>query len=249
MAKSDEAMGRWMLALLLTGCAGTATAQDDDEIDQSGWHGGAWLASSYDFRGVAQSQENPVGQGELSFQAKSGFYAAVWGSAVDYTAAGEADDGVDLEIDASLGWAGPIAARWSADLSLTRLMYPSSVEGVDYDYNELEAELWLDETWYAHVGYSNDVFNFGETGIYTSAGVEWGIAGTPYTVLASAGWYALDDAAGDSYGDFRAGVAGAHGALVWKVEYVDTVSYGERLIDALGEPSEREIVATIGLEF
>ena len=74
-----------------------------------------------------------------------------------------------------------------ADLQLIRYIYPSTNDGFDYDYNELIGKVgWNWATFM--VGYSNDVFNSDESGIYYNAAGEWGLPGE-FTLNAGIGYY------------------------------------------------------------
>jgi uncharacterized protein (TIGR02001 family) len=222
-----------------------------DEESDAGWHGGAWVVSDYVFRGVSQSQGAAAGQGELYYKLENGFYAGLWGSSVDFTGDADADDGVDFEVDPYIGWAFAIGETITADVLLIRQVYLDPVPGIDYDYNELDATLWFGDSWFVHTALSNDVFASGANGFYFSGGGEWSVTDA-LSVRAEVGWYDLDDAVGDSYGDWQ--LSGtytfARGVLLG-VAYTDTTSYGAANEDYVGSPGQADgrVVATIGVEF
>ncbi|MBP7158350.1 MAG: TorF family putative porin, partial [Thermomonas sp.] len=61
--------------------------------------GSVVATSDYVWRGVSQTQGNPALRLDVSVTHASGFYAGAWASNVDFTAAGEDDDGIDIELD------------------------------------------------------------------------------------------------------------------------------------------------------
>ena len=240
---------RYALAALLLASASLAQAQDEAEND-AGWHGTAWLTSDYVFRGVSQSQQRPAGQGELYYRFANGMYAGLWASSVDFTAGGDEDDGVDFELDPFLGWEFALNDFLSADVMLVRQVFVDPLPGVDYDYNELEAKLWLGEHWFAHLAWSHDAFASGEAATYVAGGCEIPLGESPLAFEAGAGWYDLDEVAGDGYGDWRIGLAATRGAFAARFALHDTVSYGSELEDFVGARNSagRRFVATLSFE-
>ncbi|MBK7205044.1 MAG: hypothetical protein IPH90_03160 [Thermomonas sp.] len=102
----------------------------------------------------------------------SGFYAGAWASNVDFTAAGEDDDGIDIELDPYIGWSGALGENAELDVSLTYVSYPGHLDGYDYAYTELEGVLTFADHFHVGLAYSPDIFNLGGHGIYGNAGVE-----------------------------------------------------------------------------
>jgi uncharacterized protein (TIGR02001 family) len=138
----------------------------------------ATLASDYVFRGVSQSQEDFVLQGELSVEHESGLYAGVWGSSVDFIpedASPLDEDDANVEIDIYVGYGFEISDQLAADISLTRYTYPGTNDGFDYDYNELIGTLTWNEMITATVGYSNDVYNLDDDGVYIGLSGSYGL--------------------------------------------------------------------------
>lgn len=58
------------------------------------------LTSNYIFRGVTQNNEDPALQGGFDYKHKSGFYAGVWGSNVDFGG----DESTELDFYAGYGF-------------------------------------------------------------------------------------------------------------------------------------------------
>ncbi len=219
-------------------------AQDEDE----GPHSLSFTVtgvSDYVFRGVSQTQEDPALQGAIDYKHESGFYLGVWGSNIDFTPDGaDFDDGADLEVDLYGGFRWSFNDDWSADVNVTRYMYPGTEDGYDYDYNELIGKLtyrWATFT----LGYSNDVFNSDEDGIYYQVSGSWSL---PYelTLGAGIGHYDLDDALSDSYTDWSVGLSRSFGRATVGLTYFDTDSSGE---DLFGPNADSRVVLSVSFGF
>jgi uncharacterized protein (TIGR02001 family) len=159
------------LALLL---AGNVFAQDEEAAAEEAT--GPWeisldaaLTSDYVFRGVSQSQEEAALQAGLNFDHESGFYTGIWGSSIDFTADSTPpadEDGANVEIDLFVGYGFELAEDWAADVQLVRYIYPGTNNDIDYDYNEFIGAVTYNDFITASIGYSNDVFNSSETGLW-----------------------------------------------------------------------------------
>ncbi|MBK8286563.1 MAG: hypothetical protein IPK97_17810, partial [Ahniella sp.] len=69
-------------------------------------------------------------------------------------------------MDLYVGYSWEFGEGFSGDVALTRYIYPGTEEGYDYDYNEVIGTFGYNDMVFFTVGYSNDVFNSSETGIY-----------------------------------------------------------------------------------
>lgn len=179
----------WLLPLTfatLFGAAGIAAAAD--------FSGTATVTSDYVLRGISQTQGDPAVQlgGRLSFD--SGFYAALWGSQVDFGPI----LGTDAEIDGVVGFNRTFAERWNVDLNLTRYFYPGTRGDANLDYNEVIATLTLDQRWWALVAWSDDVFASGGRGIYSELGAKFPLDDR-WRLEAIAGYYDLARPYDDHY--------------------------------------------------
>lgn len=123
-----------------------AAAYADDEAGP--FTGGITLTSDYRFRGQSQSDRDAALQGWLQYDHKSGFYANVWASSIDFNDGGAiTTDDSNLEVDLTVGYnhtfndklTGGVKAvyYWYADADYL----PGSNE---YDYLELIANLGYD---------------------------------------------------------------------------------------------------------
>lgn len=231
------------LLLSIAALPGLVFAQDAD--------GGAWTvegeiaaASDYVWRGVTQTDGKPALMGEVTVAHESGFYAGAWAGRAD---TGDSESGVDHEIDLYLGWAGELSDGVGLDLSVTRARYPGTNEGYGMDYTEFAAALSLGEYYTFGVAYSPDIFQLGEQGIYYSAAAEYPLGDSGFGLKLSTGWYDLDDAAGDSYGDYLVGITRSFGPIDAELAYTNTFSYGEALSENLDDADKADGRVTLRL--
>lgn len=209
-----------------------------------GPHSYTWTAavtSDYAFRGVSQTLEDPAFQASFDYAHESGFYAGIWGSGVDF-----GPGTPNAEIDTYVGYALPLGDVFKADFQVVRYNYVGGDESA-FEYNELIGKLTWNDTITGTLGYSNDVFNTGETGIYYGIGATHGWeSGTK--VFGGVGYYDLGDAytAADGYVDWNLGVAQAFGSFELSLTYVDTDSDGTELF---GDVAGNRVVAAAKVTF
>ncbi|ALN62746.1 hypothetical protein GLA29479_1872 [Lysobacter antibioticus] len=247
-----------LLALGLAGLSPLAAAAQDSTdaataAEPPAWavHGGVSALSDYIWRGVSQTQEDPALQAEIELEHESGFYVGLWGSSIDFTAAGEEDDGIDYELDGYLGWAGELRPGLELDVALTRAAYPGARSGYDYDYTELEGTLNFAVHYHVGLAYSPDIFGLGGKGYYWNAGGEWPLGESGFGLKAQVGHYDLEDAAGDSYNDYLLALTREFGPVRAELQYTDTSSYGAELSEALddGKLADGRVSLVVGWEF
>lgn len=200
--------------------------------------------SDYVFRGISQTSEKPAFQPSFNVGHSSGFYGYVWGSNVDFDTAG---DGISVEVDYGLGWAGDVAEGVNLDLTAVRFTYPGSNQGFDIDYNEYTAKVTVAEHYFAMIGYADDYVNSNHSATYYQVGADWGIGETGVTFAASAGYYDLKNVAGDGYNDYKVGFSKDFGPVNLDLSYIDTGSFS----DALGnrDIANDRVVLTASMDF
>jgi uncharacterized protein (TIGR02001 family) len=201
MQTQTKLLGTLIIAALASFCAPVAFAQDGEQEEEasSSLVSTLTFVSDYRFRGISQNDNNPALQLGTTYYHESGIYGGLWGSNVDF---GDAI-GANLEVDTYIGWGGEVADGLTADVQLIRYNYPSSE--VSIAYSEVIGKLSY-EGLTGLIGYSNDVFNTDETGIYYNLGYTIKLA-EEYSLSAAAGYYDLDDAYGDSITDYSVGVS------------------------------------------
>ena len=240
-----------ILAMMLCATALPAAAQDEESSGPWTVSGGAWVLSDYVWRGVSQTQENPAFQGELSVAHESGFYVGAWTTTVDFTAAGAEDDGIDYELDGTIGWAGDLSDSLSLDVYFTRIIYPGFNEGYNYNFNEFTAELGFAEHYTAGVVYSDDAINLGGSGIYYKLAGDWDLGDSGFSLGAAVGHYDLSDALDDSYSDYLVSLSRSFGPVNASLMFTDTSGYSDVLAEGLGDASlaDGRVALQVGVEF
>lgn len=230
------------LAVTLGFFANSVFAQDSDQQQEaaSPFVMTLTFASDYRFRGISQTLNNPALQLSTTYSTDSGVYLGIFASNVDFGG----DVGANLEVDLNAGWAGEIADGLEADVQINRYNYPG--DDIPLAYTELLGKLS-----YAGlsglIGYSNDVFNTNETGIYYNLGYSLLIAGE-YNFAASIGYYNLDDPAdyGGSIVDKSIGVSRDFGPLNVGISYFNTNGAFENIY---GETNDSQFVFSMTATF
>ena len=198
------------------------------------------FASDYRFRGISQNLNDPVLQFATTYYTESGLYLGISGSNVDFGGA----IGANVEIDLYGGWIGELAEGLTGDVQLVRYNYPG--DDIPIAYTELTGKLTY-SGFTGLVGYSNDVFNTNETGIYYNLGYSILVAGE-FNVAAAVGYYDLDDPAdfGGGITDKSIGVSRVFGPLTVGISYIDTNGAFENIY---GETNDSQFVFSMAATF
>jgi uncharacterized protein (TIGR02001 family) len=211
-----------------------------DDAPASPWVGNITFVSDYRFRGISQTQADPALQIGLNYNHESGVYAGVWASNARFIPPAV----VGYEFDTLIGWAGKLNDDVGVDLQLIRYNYP--VDAPEADYAELIGKVTY-AGFSGTIGYSNDVFNQNETGIYYALGYGTTVAEN-YTLSASVGYYDLTDPAtiGGSIVDYSLGISRSFGPLTVGLSYVDTNNGAEGFF---GNTNDGRMVFSMGSAF
>ncbi len=230
-------LNKALLASALSLClVGNALAQDEESEATGSWEISADLAvtSDYVFRGVSQSQEDPALQAGLNFDHETGFYLGLWGSSVDFTpddTLAVDEDGANVEIDAFIGYGFDFAEDWSGDVQVVHYLYPGSNAGFDYDYSEFLGAVSFKEYVTATIGYSNDVFNSDEDGVYLGLSGNYELPWGGLSLTGEVGTYDIDkgndDGSDFSYSHWGLGVSKSWGPVTTSLNWADTDNDGE----------------------
>lgn len=206
--------------LLSAFCAGLgllalgANAQAE-EASALGLSGSAALTSDYVWRGSSQTQGDAAVQAGFKAAHRSGVYASVWGSNVEFAPGTHASS----EFDFSVGWAGKIARDWSLDVNLLHYRYPSTT--ADLNWTELNGTLtWRDDYWLS-LAYSNLALGSRDRGLYAQLGARFPV-NDAIRFEAAVGHYVLDDVYDRSY---------SHGQLsaIWTAKTASSANLELRL--------------------
>ncbi|MCD2317068.1 TorF family putative porin [Sphingomonas sp. IC-11] len=205
--------------------------------------GEASLVSDYNSRGLSLSGRKPAVQAGLSLSNANGMHADVWSSTISRTA-----KGARAEVDISLGYTASLEGDGALDVGVTYYHYPSDSE---LDFIEMTAEVtqkFGTASVTGAIAYApkQDLMRAPDgrlrDNVYVSLDAEQPIAGTPFSLVAHAGYER-----GYFDGCLRGGkLDWSVGALVnWK-----GVALGAYYVDSEAssfEPGVRDFAGSTGL--
>ena len=192
-------------ASLIAGSATAATPAFADETDPPSeftLNGTAAVVSQYRFRGLSQSNNQPVIQGSMTLSHASGFYVAAWGSSASSNA--YADSPIDIggtEIDVYGGYTRALGASGvKVDMGVYGYIYPGSAKingGTSGNYYEVYGSLAQSlgpatakvGVYYAPAQkvFNLSVFSKTRSNTYVYGDLSSGIPGSPVSVHAHVG--------------------------------------------------------------
>jgi uncharacterized protein (TIGR02001 family) len=204
------------------------------------------VTTDYMFRGVSQTRSDPAIQASVSVDTDSGWYGWLWASNVDYFEAPQPDDGARTEIDLLIGYQRPMGDRLTVDLALTRYMMPGTLAGIDYDYNEWIASIYVDDRHAVSIAYANNVFGSGESGWQFLFSTSFELP-QEISLELQIGSVDLRDAYGESYEYAGVSLLRTFSLFSTRLDYWATSSDAENIFDeSLVTP---RFVVTVGLRF
>lgn len=186
------------------------------------------IATDYIFRGVSQTMSGGTLQGELGIEADSGWHGYVWASNVDFTDSHTEDDGAGLELDLQAGYAHVVNDNLTVSLSASAYLFPNTRPGFDYDYEELHAALSIDDRHDLTVGYSDNVFGSGSTGVSYAASTGLDVS-KQLRMGIELGHYDLEDGYDISYSYAALSLAGKLESIGWQLSYFTTSDEAEEI--------------------
>jgi uncharacterized protein (TIGR02001 family) len=212
------AAGTLLLSLLAVGSANAGELSGD-----------VGVVSDYVFRGVSQSDEDPALQAGLSFTFESGFYVGTWASQVDFGTE------ADFEVDLFAGYGFTIGDSVEADVQVLRYVYPDDGK---LNYYELIGSLTFDGLLTATLAYSDDIYNSGRDGWYTSLAYDFGLP-HELTLTPQLGYTKFEGGvfggSGESYVDYSLTLARDFGPVSASLAAIGTNSGGETLFGKLAD--------------
>ena len=149
--------------------------------------GNATLTTDYVWRGSTQTRGGPAVQAAFKVSGANGFYAAVWGSNVEFAPETHASS----ELDFTVGWGKALSDDWSVDANILHYRYPSTT--VDLDWTELNGTLAYKGNYWASISYSNEALGYKADGVYALVGAKFPV-NDRLRLEANAAHYFLDDA-------------------------------------------------------
>lgn len=209
----------------------TNASEDEKDSDSLSFSLSATLASDYIFRGVSQTLSRPALHLNMDIEHTSGMYAYLWASNVDFVEVPDADDGARWELNGSIGRVIEISPSLAADLSIVRYEFPGTVSGVDYNYNEWIASIYILENYRITAGISDNVFGEDASAPYYEFSAEFDIPWDLYMSFET-GYYDLQRAYLESY-KYGSITIGRYGDRIgWALTQHLTSSSAENLFDA-----------------
>ena len=239
-------------ASLIAGCAIAATPAFADETDPPSditINGTAAVVSQYRFRGLSQSNNQPVIQGSMTVSHSSGFYVSAWGSSASSNA--YADSPIDIggtEIDVYGGFTHAVGSSGlKVDMGVYGYIYPGSSKingGTSGNYYEVYGSLAQSigpatakvGVYYAppQKVFNLSVFSPTRNNTYVYGDLSSGIPGTPMAVHAHVGHTGGGFDYAKPYVDYSVGASVTWKALTLDASLVGTNISDSDIISALG---------------
>ncbi len=187
------------------------------------------FVSQYSFRGIAQSNENIAVQGGFDVAHRSGFYAGLWGSNVNFNDSNEAN----IEVDVFAGFSSKFKGL-NYDLGVIYYAYPGADSSLDYDFVEGAISVGYDFDTFstsASINYSPEYFGESGDAFYYAGAIDVPLP-KEFSLSAHVGYQQIDDNTAfgvPDYLDWSVGLGYTLSGFDLSLAYVDT---------DLKEPSE-----------
>lgn len=188
------------------------------------------VATDYVYRGVSQTMSGAALQGELGFEAESGWYGFAWASNVKFTEGAVPDDGARVELNFGSGYSLALTERLTATIGGTYFQFPGTEPGFDYDYVEWHSSLEIDGMHDLTIGYSDNVFGSGSDGTFYALGIGQDVTETVGLRL-ELGHHDLESAYDNAYSYAELCVVGFAQSIGWRLSYVTTSDTAAELFD------------------
>jgi uncharacterized protein (TIGR02001 family) len=194
------------------------------------------LTNDYDFRGSSQSAKDPALQASLDYAFPSGFAVGAWASNIDFSPA----DG-DIETDLYASYTGTINDDTSWVIGGVYYLYPGSDDLGEYPefYIGFNTGPFSVKQWYA-----DDLFESGESGMYTEANATVGLP-QDFSLLLHLGYSYGDlwDILGEEILDYSVGVGYDVNNFALSLKYTDTDADVLQVTDDVGNNEGRIVFA------
>lgn len=159
--------------------------------------GEALISSDYVFRGVSQSQRSAVLQLDIEAEHRSGAYAGIFASNVDYSEPGAPSDGIDREYSFRAGWRMDLDETTTLDLSAERMFYPGAAADASVDYTEFAAAIGRGDLLTFRIAHARDYYRLGAS--TTDIGIDLAWSFEAADVFVSAGHVEQETLTGTGY--------------------------------------------------
>lgn len=111
---------------------GTVPAEAPPPAKQSPFGAMVTLTSNYYPRGYSKSANEPAVQGSIDFKHKSGFYAGLWASSINF----QDGDQAQIEMVPYVGFARPWKQKFVWNAAFLAYRYPGAPSSFNYDFEE-----------------------------------------------------------------------------------------------------------------
>jgi len=203
-------------ALTLTGALAGALVPAAAAQDPPGFVGSVTFANEYVLRGVSQSDEEPVVQGNIDFVA-GGFYIGAWGSVIEITELTGSDS--PAELDVYLGYVWEWDSGWSFELGAIHYDYPRD-EFLDYEEGYVAIGYKVFKLKYY---YSDDFLGLGGAGHYLDGTLEFPLGASGFALTLHGGINSFDEEVPIlDYTDYKGGLSYTWNNFTLDVSYTDT---------------------------
>lgn len=199
--------------------------------------GSLTFATEYAWRGVSQSNRQPVGQAEIDWRFDHGLYLGTWISNVDF------GDGASFELDFFAGWATK-RGNWKLDLGFIYYLYP--LLNSDRFYPEFTINASYDFGRFDVGGFFAATWNHGQAGdpaYYPAIDLRIDLVWT--LMLRTHVGYQFGNGSGKGADEFdwSVGVSASHWGFDARLAYIDT----NRSADQCGRTSNCDARAFFSL--
>lgn len=183
------------------------------------------LASSYAYRGIAQTNEKPAIQGGIDFAHKSGFYLGNWNSNISWIADANPGLSAPIEMDFYGGYKFELVKDVTLDLGALQYYYPLS--GAKPANSPNTTELYVGAGWgplsFKYSQAVTDLFGFADSknSYYLDGGVSYEVL-SGLALVGHLGYQKLKGNKDANYTDWKLGANYSWEGWTLGAAYVDT---------------------------
>ncbi len=224
------------LGLMTAGIIATSTAASAE------FSANVAMTTDYRFRGIDQNDENFAIQGGFDYSHKSGFYAGLWASSVDFQIQTVDDASAELDIYAGFGSEFGNGIGW--DVGVIRYEYPGADGSLNYDFTELYGG--LSYKWFsAKYSHSGNYFADSGSGNYFEVAADIELP-QGFGLGLHVGHQSIEDNymtdsptffGVDDYTDWKVALSKELGGFGFELAYVDTNLSKKECFPAAGVPT------------
>ncbi len=212
------------------------------------------LASSYAYRGIAQTNERPAIQGGFDFVHKSGFYLGNWNSNISWLADANPGLSAPIEMDFYGGYKFEAAPGLTIDLGALQYYYPMS--GAKPANSPNTTELYVGAGWgplsFKYSQAVTDLFGFvdSKNSYYLDGGLNYEVL-PGLALVGHVGYQKVKGSDDASYTDWKLGANYTWEGWTLGAAYVDTNASDLVYTGPVGGKNlgKSKFIATVGRSF